>query len=73
MIQAAGTAKGPKELKPEEWITLRDHLTITFDHEKNRVEISWACNCGEDPCPHKVPKTPTLALYVCPSRPCPGH
>jgi len=65
----AGTAKGPQRIEPEEWMKLKDHLTITFDHDKNAVEIGWACDCGGKPCP--VPHTPTLTLVVCPSRPCP--
>jgi hypothetical protein len=67
-----GTAKGRQVIEPGEWITLQDHLTITFDRDKDRVEIGWACDCGKDPCPHNVPHT-TLVVYVCPSRPCPSH
>jgi hypothetical protein len=69
MNEATGTAKGRQEIRPDDWITLKDHLTITFDRDKDRVEIGWACDCGKKPC--DVPHT-TLVVYVCPSRPCPN-
>jgi hypothetical protein len=61
----SGTAP---QFDPEDWMK---HLTVTFDRDKNTVEIGWACDCGGDPC--TVPHTPTLTLVVCPSKPCPKH
>jgi hypothetical protein len=69
MKSGQGSAKGRVVLDSRDWITLKEHLKITFDHDKDRVEIGWACNCGKEGCP--VPHT-TLVLYVCPQNPCPG-
>jgi len=69
MSETQGTAKGRKILTPEEWEIVKDHLTIILDHDKDRVEIGWACDCGkEESC--TVPHT-TVVFYSCPERPCP--
>jgi hypothetical protein len=47
---------------------LKDHLTVIFDKDKDRVEISYVCGCKTTPC--HSPRT-TVAFFVCPSKPCP--
>jgi hypothetical protein len=68
MLDASGTAMGPKELTPEEWVILKDHLTIFLDHDKDTVEIGWGGNCGVKSC--TVPHS-RVVFYSCPSKPCP--
>jgi len=69
MPQTQGTARGRKELTPQEWDFVKKHLTIILDHDKDRVEIGWARDCGEESC--SVPHS-TVIFFSCPSKPCPG-
>lgn len=68
MSEALGTSRGRTLLTPEDWKYLKDHLTITLDRDKHRVEIGWANDCEEESC--KVPHT-TVIFYSCPRKPCP--
>lgn len=67
MSEGLGTSKGRVEIKPEDWITLKDHLRIFLDRGKDRIEIAWASDCGEKSC--TVPHC-TVIFYSCPSKPC---
>lgn len=68
MSEGPGTSKGRVEVKPEDWITLRDHLRIFLDRDKDRVEIAWAGDCKKR-C--NVPHSKVI-FYYCPERPCPS-
>jgi hypothetical protein len=69
MKSGQASAKGRVELDARDWKILAGHLRVFFDHDRDRVEISWACKCGKEDC--TVPHT-MLAVYVCPENPCPG-
>ncbi|HXT86220.1 MAG TPA: hypothetical protein VN745_04275 [Verrucomicrobiae bacterium] len=61
--------KGKHQVTAEELQRLlRNHLTIRYNRAKDRVEIGWACSCGDKSC--DVPHT-TVAFYACPRQPCP--
>lgn len=62
-------AKGHGKPSLQEWDHIRErHLSIRFDRDRDLIEISWACGCGDKSC--TMPHT-TVAFYSCPSNPCP--
>jgi hypothetical protein len=66
--QGTGTAK--REPTSEELHFLKNHLTIIFDKENNRVSIGFAYGCPDPQCPGSGIQ-PMVAFYACPKQPCP--
>lgn len=68
--QGPGTARGMSKPTLKELEHIRgEHLQISFNRDKNLVELVYVCDCkGKDAC--TVPHT-NVVFYVCPTRPCP--